>query len=150
MVTARSESRERYSYWLNIPTRWQDGDPYGHVNNVVYYSYFDTAINKMLIDYLVLRGPHWDAIGLCVESQCQFHNSITYPETVDTGVRIRHIGNTSVRYELGIFRTGHSSPCASGHFVHVFVDPKTRRPTPLVPPVRDIMNRLMLIPGHVD
>jgi len=144
MVMICAESRDRYFYWLDIQTRWQDGDPYGHVNNVLYYSYFDTALTKMLIDHLILRGPYWNAMGLCVESQCRFHDSITYPEMVETGVRIGHIGNTSLRYELALFKAGAPKPCATGHFVHVFVDPQTRRPISLVEPVREAMKRLML------
>lgn len=141
------ERRARYRYWQQVPTRWQDGDPYGHVNNVVYYSYFDTALTRMLIDHQVLRGPHWNAIGLCVESQCAFHASITFPETVEAGVRIGRIGGSSLRYELGLFLPGQDAPCATGHFVHVFVDPDSRRPVPLAAPVRAAMRPLMLEPA---
>jgi len=144
MSEGLKQRRQDYRYWLEIPTRWQDGDPYGHVNNVVYYSFFDTALTRMLLDNEVLRGPHWSAIGLCIESQCQFHAPVTFPEPVEAGVRIGRVGNSSLRYELGLFLQGAETPCATGYFVHVFVDPETRRPVPLVEPVRRAMTALML------
>lgn len=146
MTTATAETRERYRYWLNIPSRWQDGDPYGHVNNVVYYSWFDTVLTTMLIERKVLRRPDWNAIGLCIESQCNFHAPVTFPESVDAGLRIGRLGNTSLRYEIGLFKPGEQAPCASGHFVHVFVDAQTRKPVPLIGPVREAMSRLLLDP----
>ncbi len=138
------ETRERYRYWLPIATRWMDGDPYGHVNNVQYYSYIDTVVTTMLIEKQVLRGPHWRAIGLAIESQCNYHAPITFPQVIDAGLRIGRIGNSSLRYEVGLFLQGASTPAAVGHFVHVFVDPETRRPVPLVEPVRAAMAELML------
>jgi acyl-CoA thioester hydrolase len=143
-MTQVPESRDRYRYWLPIPSRWQDGDPYGHVNNVVYYSWFDTVLTKMLIERKVLRGPYWNAIGLCVESRCEFHAPVTFPATVDAGLRIGHIGNSSLRYEIGLFSQGCEQCCASGYFVHVFVDPETRKPVPLVQPVRAEMQALAI------
>lgn len=138
------ETRERYRYWLPIATRWMDGDPYGHVNNVQYYSFIDTVVTTMLIDKQVLRGPHWDAIGLAIESQCNYQAPITFPEVIDAGLRIGRIGNSSLRYEVGLFKQGDTQPAAIGHFVHVFVDPQTRRPVPLVEAVRKAMSELML------
>jgi len=140
------ETRKDYGYWQTIPTRWLDGDPYGHVNNVVYYSYFDTVLTKMLIEKGVLRSNHWNGIGLCIESQCQFHASITFPEDVEAGLRIGRIGNTSLRYEIGLFLAGQDAPCASGHFVHVFVDANTRKPLPLTDTVRQQMQTLVMNP----
>jgi acyl-CoA thioester hydrolase len=140
------ETRERYRYWLPIATRWMDGDPYGHVNNVQYYSFIDTVVTTMLIEMQVLRGPHWNAIGLAIESRCTYHAPITFPEVLDAGLRIGRIGNSSLRYEVGLFRQGDATPAAVGEFVHVFVDPETRRPTPLVEPVRVAMQALMLSP----
>jgi acyl-CoA thioester hydrolase len=145
MQTA-GDSRSRYLYWLNIPSRWQDGDPYGHVNNVVYYSWFDTVLTRMLIERQVLRRADWPAIGLCIESQCNFHAPVTFPESVDAGLRIGRIGNSSLRYEIGLFKAGEEAPCATGHFVHVFVDAQTRRPVPLIEPVRQAMAALVLPP----
>lgn len=139
-----AETRERYRYWLPIATRWMDGDPYGHVNNVQYYSFVDTVVTTMLIDKQVLRSPHWNAIGLTIESQCNYHESITFPEVVDAGLRIGRVGNSSLRYEVAIFRQGRKQPAATAHFVHVFVDPVTRRPVPLAEEVRKAMSALML------
>lgn len=138
------ETRDRYFYWLNIPSRWQDGDPYGHVNNVVYYSWFDTVLTHMLIERQVLRRTDWNAIGLCIESQCNFHAPVTFPESVDAGLRIGRVGNSSLRYEIGLFKSGDEAPCATGHFIHVFVDATARRPVPLIDPVRKSMSGLML------
>ena len=143
-----ADRRQDYLYWLHIPTRWQDGDPYGHVNNVVYYSFFDTVVTRMLIEYQVLRGPHWRAIGLCIESHCEFHAPIEFPEAVDAGLRVGRIGTSSVRYEIALFRGHDSKVFAMGHFVHVFVDPGTRRPEPLVPVVRERLAALRLDPGR--
>ena len=135
-MTPNTESRDRYRYWLQIPTRWQDGDPYGHVNNVVYYSWFDTAVTKMLIDYGVLRGSLSEAIGLCVESHCAFHAPVQFPELVDAGVRIARVGTTSLRYEIGLFVAGEARAAATGYFIHVFVNPKTRKPSAMTEAVR--------------
>ena len=127
---SRDERRENFGYWLDIASRWADCDAYGHVNNAQYYSWFDTALTTMLIERGVLRGPE-GTIGLCIESQCLFHEPIEFPETVNAGVRIGRVGDKSLRYEIGLFREGHDSPAATGHFVHVFVDPATRRPVAL-------------------
>jgi acyl-CoA thioester hydrolase len=122
-------SRADFPHLLEIQTRWNDNDIYGHVNNVVYYAYFDTVINRYLIDagLDIERGA---AIGVCVESQCTFKASITFPETVHAGLRVAKLGNSSVRYEIGIFRG--EGLCAHGSFVHVFVDRTSRRPVPIL------------------
>lgn len=139
-----AETRERYRYWLPIPTRWMDGDPYGHVNNAQYYSYIDTVVTTMLIEKQVLRSPHWDAIGLVIESQCRYMAPITFPEVIDAGLRIGRIGSSSLRYEVALFKQNESAPAAVAHFVHVFVDPLSRRPVPLAEPVRRAMSELLL------
>lgn len=139
-----AETRDRYRYWLSIPTRWMDGDPYGHVNNAQYYSFIDTVVTTMLIEKQVLRGPHWDAIGLVIESQCVYSAPITFPEIVEAGLRIGRVGGSSLRYEVALFKQGEDKPAAVAHFVHVFVDPQTRRPLPLVEPVRKAMLELTL------
>lgn len=138
------ETRDRYRYWLSIPTRWMDGDPYGHVNNAQYYSFIDTVVTTMLIEKQVLRSPHWNAIGLVIESQCVYSAPITFPEIVDAGLRIGRVGSSSLRYEVALFKKGEGKPAAVAHFVHVFVDPQTRRPVPLVEPVRAAMAALMI------
>jgi acyl-CoA thioester hydrolase len=128
--------RAHYKHFQPIATRWNDNDVYGHVNNIEYYGYFDTVINTYLIkegglDFLA--GP---VIGVCAESHCLFLQELTFPETVEAGLRVERIGKTSVRYEIGLFRSGEAGPAAQGWFVHVFVDRATRRPTPLPPEVR--------------
>ena len=138
-----SPTRADYRWFLSIPTRWMDNDVYGHVNNVVYYSYFDTVVNKMLIEEGLLDIEHSPTIGLCVESHCAFTAPLVFPETVEAGLRIGRLGNSSVRYEIGLFRAGIEAPAATGHFVHVFVDRITRRPVPLDARARETLSRLM-------
>lgn len=144
MTEKITENRDRYLYWVSIPTRWMDGDPYGHVNNVEYYSFIDTAVTRMLLDKGVLRNPAFKGIGLCVESQCQYHAPISFPETIEAGVRIGRTGNSSLRYEVGLFKQGEEHPAAVGSFTHVFVDPETHRPTPLSDEVKQGMQALTL------
>ena len=144
MVEKTREDRSRYRYWLAIPTRWIDCDPYGHVNNAQYYSFFDTVVAHMLLAKRVLRGPFWNAIGLVIASDCAYFAPINFPDVIDAGLRIGRIGSTSLRYEISLFNPGESAPAASGSFVHVWVDPDTRRPVPIVEPVRQIMAALLL------
>lgn len=128
--------RSDYRHFLAIPTRWMDNDLYGHVNNVVYYSYFDTVINRFLIE----RGGldiHEDAIiGVAAESGCRFRESFAYPETIDAGLRVGHLGNSSVRYEIGLFREGKDEAAAEGHFVHVFVERGVQKAVPIPAAIR--------------
>jgi acyl-CoA thioester hydrolase len=134
----------RYPHRLPIQTRWKDNDVYGHVNNVEYYSFFDTAINAWLIREGGLDIERGDVIGLCVESHCEFKAALTFPESIEVGLRVGKLGKSSVRYELGIFRAGGADDevTAEGHFVHVFVDRETRRPVPIPDPLRACMERL--------
>lgn len=136
-------ARADYGYFMQVPTRWADCDVYGHVNNIQYYSFFDTTVNAMLVDRGVLRSPHWTSIGLCVESQCQFHGSLYFPQTIDVALRIGRLGTKSVRYEVAIFAAGAEAPAATGYFVHVFVDPETRRPVDLAQGQRDALADLV-------
>lgn len=117
-----------YPYWQTVPTRWKDNDVYGHVNNVVHYSMMDTVINAWLIEHGGLDIHDGDTIGLCVESHCNYHGSVGFPDRLDVGLRVGKLGRTSVRYELGIHREGPGELIAEGHFVHVFVDRENRRP----------------------
>jgi len=136
--------RDAYRHFLPIPTRWKDNDVYGHVNNVEYYSYFDTVINTYLITTGGLdihRGP---VIGLCAESHCRFASEIAFPETVEAGLRVEHLGNSSVRYGIGLFRPGHEAPAAEGWFVHVFVERETRRASPLPDSIRAALQPLLV------
>ncbi len=137
-LTCRSD----YPHWLSIQTRWMDNDIYGHVNNVQYYSFFDTVINDYLIRQGGLDPADSDVIGLAVESHCQFHASLEFPEPVAAGLRVGKLGNSSVRYEVGIFGEHADLPAATGHFVHVFVDSKTRRPASMPPRIREALSRL--------
>lgn len=144
MNAKTTESRDRFHYWLTVPTRWMDNDQYGHVNNATYYSYIDTIVNSMLFEKKVLDGPHWNAIGLVIASGCEFYAPLSFPQIIECGLRIGKVGNSSLRYEVGLFPAGQPQPCAVGHFVHVFVDPQTRRPVPLVPAVRAILSPFTL------
>ena len=134
--------RSDYLYFSEINTRWMDNDIYGHVNNVVYYSFFDTAIAQLLMS----RGglDPWSAgvVGMAVENGCRYHSSIAYPDRVIAGVRVAHLGNSSVRYEIGIFRNDDDSAAAEGHFVHVFVTRNDQRPTPIPGGIREALEPL--------
>ena len=135
-------TREAYPFRLPIATRWADNDVYGHVNNVVYYSYFDTVINRWLIREGGLDIHRGAIIGLCAESHCTFHGPLEFPDTVTAGLRVGHLGRSSVRYEIGLFAED-GAPAASGWFVHVFVDRETRRSAGDLPPqLRGALERL--------
>jgi acyl-CoA thioester hydrolase len=123
--------RADYPHFLSINTRWSDNDMYGHVNNVVYYSYFDTVVNEYLIREGALDLEAGKTIGLVVETHCSYFASLAFPDRIDAGLRVTRLGSTSVRYEVGIFSAGSEQPAAQGHFVHVYVDRDTRRPVPL-------------------
>lgn len=136
-------SRAAYVHFCDIATRWMDNDMYGHVNNVVYYSWFDTAVNQYLIRRGVLDPLNSSVIGLVVETQCRYFSSVAFPDLVRVGVRVGKIGSSSVRYELGIFRNDEDLACAEGHFVHVYVDRASNRPTPLQPEFRAALESLL-------
>jgi acyl-CoA thioester hydrolase len=144
MTTQRPQPEQRgtYRHFLRIGTRWMDNDAYGHVNNVVYYSWFDTVVNEYLVRRGVLDIGAGDVIGLVVETQCRYFSELAFPEPVDLGLRIGRLGTSSVRYEIGVFAEGQSSASAQGHFVHVYVDRATRRPTPLPAPLRAALERI--------
>jgi acyl-CoA thioester hydrolase len=127
-MSLRDQRRCDYPYGVEIATRWMDCDAYGHVNNVIYYSWFDTAATRMMFDRGVLWMHDCPSIGLCVESHCEFFAPVEFPETVEARVRIGRMGGKSLRYEIAIFRKDREEPAAAGHFVHVFVDRATRRP----------------------
>lgn len=129
-------SRDDYRHFLAITTRWMDNDVYGHVNNVVYYSYFDTVVNEYLIRAGVLDFEQGETIGLVVETQCNYFSPLVFPERVEAGLRVAHIGASSVRYEVALFKEGSTHAAAQGHFVHVYVDRATRRPAALPAPLR--------------
>ncbi|WP_250476004.1 thioesterase family protein [Caballeronia sp. GAFFF1] len=139
--------RGAYRHFLTIPTRWMDNDVYGHVNNVVYYSYFDTVVNEYLLRQGVLDFGTSDVIGLVVETQCNYIESLAFPDGVEAGLRVSKVGTSSVRYEIGLFREGSVSPAAQGHFVHVYVDRKGRRPKALSEGMRAALAPLEPIPA---
>ena len=138
------ETRDRYRMFLEIPTRWMDNDVYGHVNNVVYYSYFDTVVNGYLISSGALDIEKSRVIGLVVETQCRYFKPITFPDTVHAGLRVARLGTSSVRYEIGIFRNDEDAAAAQGYFVHVYVDRETRRPTALTPEMRGALEQVLV------
>jgi acyl-CoA thioester hydrolase len=137
-------SRHQFLYYLSIPTRWMDNDIYGHVNNALYYAFFDTLINHFLITEGGLDIQHDTVIGLAVETQCQFFQPISFPEIIDAGLRIAHLGTSSVRYEVGLFRQSEEIAAAFGYFVHVFVDRQTRRPVPIPASMRAALSRIAM------
>jgi acyl-CoA thioester hydrolase len=136
--------RPAYRHFLAIPTRWMDNDVYRHVNNVVYYSYFDTAVNHYLIEQDVLDIEHSPVIGLVVETACQYFAPIAFPDIVNVGLRVGKLGTSSVRYEIGIFRNDEDSASAQGHFVHVYVERASNRPTPLPGDLRAALEKIAL------
>jgi len=139
-----SETRASYAHFLTIPTRWADNDVYGHVNNATYYSYFDTLVNRWLIDRGLLDVHLSKAIGVVVETMCRFHRSLAFPQAIEAGMRVGKIGKSSVRYEIGLFGEGDLAPAASGHFVHVYVDRASRQPVPVPPEVRAELAKLVV------
>ncbi len=137
-------ARSGYPHFQSITTRWKDNDVYGHVNNVEYYSYFDTVINTYLIREGGLDIHAGANIGLCVESHCKFEGPLAFPEIVEAGLRVVHIGKSSVRYEIGLFREGEAQAAAQGWFVHVFVDRAGRRPQAIPDSLRTALERLLV------
>ncbi len=123
--------KDAYKYFIDIQTRWNDNDMYGHVNNAVYYTWFDTLVNNFLIENDLLDPQASQQIGLVVDTACQYYAPLSYPQTIQAGLRAAKIGTSSVRYEIGLFKEGADTPCAQGHFVHVYVDAKTRKPKPI-------------------
>ncbi|WP_454723723.1 MULTISPECIES: acyl-CoA thioesterase [Cupriavidus] len=138
----RDEVRENFPHLTPVTTRWMDNDAYGHVNNVTYYSYFDTAVNKYLIDGGALDIHAGKVVGLVVETGCAYFRSIAFPDALEVGIRVSRIGTSSVRYEVAIFRAGDARVCAAGHFVHVYVDRGTGRPVPVPAATRALLDAL--------
>ena len=134
--------RSDYKHFLTIETRWMDNDVYGHVNNVVYYSFFDTAVNRYLIDEGVLDIRAGETIGFVVETSCTYEKPIAFPDRVTAGIRVAQIGTSSVRYEIGIFRNDDDESAAHGHFVHVYVDRAAERSRPIPEPMRAALEKI--------
>ena len=140
----QAEPRSAYKVLRDISTRWSDNDMYGHVNNVVYYSWFDTAVNAYLIEQGVLDVAHGSTIGLVIETHCNYFAPLAFPQAIEAGLRVTHMGSSSVRYEVGLFAAGEPLSAAAGHFVHVYVDRATRRPVPLPAAMRQALSALQV------
>ena len=136
------EPRNAYAAFRTITTRWMDNDVYGHVNNVVYYSWFDTAVNAYLIEQGVLDIHAGSTIGLVIETQCNYFAPLAFPQNIEAGIRVARLGSSSVRYEVGLFAEGEDLCAAKGHFVHVYVDRETRRPVPVPESLRAVLTGL--------
>jgi acyl-CoA thioester hydrolase len=134
--------RDAYAYFTAIDTRWADEDAYGHVNNVAYYGFFDTAVNRRLIERGVLDPRTSPAIGLVVESGSRYFESLRFPDRIEAGLKVERLGTSSVIYDIGLFRNDSSTAAARGRFVHVYVDRETRRPTPIPEDVRAVLAEL--------
>ncbi|NBQ86916.1 MAG: acyl-CoA thioesterase [Betaproteobacteria bacterium] len=135
----RPQARDHYRAFRSITTRWMDNDAYGHVNNVVYYSWFDTAVNAHLIEQGVLDIHNGQTIGLVIETQCNYFAPLAFPQSIEAGIRVARIGSSSVRYEVGLFAQGEPLAAAQGHFVHVYVDRTTRRPVALPESLKTVL-----------
>ncbi|MEY4472960.1 MAG: hypothetical protein RL671_1264 [Pseudomonadota bacterium] len=142
MSRAPTHARSDYRLARVIPTRWMDNDVYGHVNNVVYYSWFDTAVNTFLIERGLLDPRSGTIIGLVVESGCRYNKAVTFPEAVTAMIRVGHLGTSSVRYEIGLFAGDEKIAAAQGHFVHVYVDRHSRRPVTIPDAWREVLSAL--------
>lgn len=138
----RDTPRSAFPYFTALPTRWMDNDVYGHVNNVVYYSYFDTAVNAFLIARGVLDIHHGEVVGFVVDSGCSYFQSLSFPDIVYAGIRVSKLGTSSVRYEIGLYRNDDALPAAFGHFVHVYVDRQSQRPVPVPERTRQVLQSL--------
>lgn len=142
LAKPQPEGRDAYRAFRPITTRWMDNDVYGHVNNVVYYSWFDTAVNATLIEQGVLDIHGGQTIGLVIETQCNYFAPLAFPQTIEAGIRVARLGTSSVRYEVGLFAQGEPLTAAKGHFVHVYVDRESRRPVPLPVPLKQFLETL--------
>lgn len=141
-MKAQAHARSDYQHFHDITTRWMDNDVYGHVNNVIYYSWFDTVVNHFLVANKVLDIEHSPVIGLVIETQCNYFASVAFPDRITAGVRVAKLGNSSVRYEVAIFREDEINAAAQGHFVHVYVDRVTRRPTAIPEAMRRLLQTI--------
>jgi acyl-CoA thioester hydrolase len=140
----QADRRSDYRHFHAITTRWMDNDAYGHVNNVVYYSWFDTVVNQFLITNRVLEVETSPVIGLVIETQCNYFASVAFPDRISAGLRVAKLGNSSVRYEVGIFRNDEETASAQGHFVHVYVDRDTRKPAAIPDAMRNLLQTLLI------
>lgn len=143
MADIPDHRRENFKVLRSVPTRWMDNDHYGHVNNVTYYSYFDTAVNGFLIEASGIDIRELPAIGIVAESSCRFFNATSFPDTVYAGLAVERLGKSSVVYHIALFRNDDETPCAFGRFVHVYVDRLTRRPMAIPEAIRNVVEVLI-------
>ncbi|HXE97079.1 MAG TPA: thioesterase family protein [Dongiaceae bacterium] len=143
-MKAQAETRGNYRHFCEITTRWMDNDTYGHVNNVIYYSWFDTAVNQFLIANGALDIEQSPVIGLVIETQCNYFAPVAFPDRITIGIRVAKLGNSSIRYEVGVFREDEEEVAAQGHFVHVYVSRETRRPTAIPDNMRTLLQSIQV------
>lgn len=143
-MSQRNQTRADYRHFQSIPTRWMDNDVYGHVNNVHFYSYFDTAVNQFLIERGVLDIHRGEVVGYVVETACSYFLPVAFPDRVDAGIRVGHIGNSSVRYEIGLFRNDDAQLAAAGSFTHVYVERSAGKSVPVPDAVRAVLATLQV------
>ncbi|MGE0013901.1 MAG: acyl-CoA thioesterase [Azoarcus sp.] len=144
-MSSKEETRAAYPHVQAITTRWMDNDVYGHVNNVQYYSYFDTVVNQWLIERGLLDYQNSEVIGLVIETSCSYFSPIAFPDVVQAGLRVARIGNSSIRYEVGLFRNDEDTVSAAGHFIHVYVDRSTNRPVRVPDAMREALAEIQSI-----
>ena len=137
-------TRADFVAFEDVHSRWMDNDAFGHINNVVYYSFFDTAVNRYLIERNVLDIAKSETIGLVIETQCKYFAPIVYPDLIHVGLKVAHLGNSSVKYEVAIFRNDENVASALGYFVHVYVDRASNKPTPIPQNVRAVLQELVI------
>lgn len=137
-------SRDEFPWYYSINTRWMDNDQYGHVNNVTYYSYFDTAVNAYLIENCGLDTQFGNQIGYIVSSSCDYFAAVAYPETIEVGVSVEHLGSSSVTYRVAVFKEHWTKACAAGRMTHVFVDRQTEKPAPIRGSLRAALEELLI------
>ena len=136
MSESSSQRRDDFKWFIDLPSRWEDNDAYGHINNVIYYSWFDTAVNRFLVDNQLLDYANDRVCGIVIESKCTFLKEFTYPDVAQAGLRLRRLGNTSVAYDIGLFHVGDDMPAAVGYLVHVYVDRQSGEPVSVTNLVR--------------
>jgi acyl-CoA thioester hydrolase len=141
-MKVQARNRSEYQHFCDITTRWMDNDVYGHVNNVQYYSWFDTAVNEFLVKKGVLDIEKSPVIGLVIETHCNYFSPVAFPDRIKVGMTVARLGNSSVQYEVGIFREDDMIAAAQGHFVHVYVDRITRRPSPIPEEMRRLLQSI--------
>ena len=144
MESEKLMHRSDYSFFKNITTRWADNDIYGHINNVVYYSYFDTVANQYLIEFADFNPISAPVIGVVVHSNCNYIKAIAYPDKIEAGLTVKKLGRSSVTYGIGVFRQGESAACAYGEFVHVFINRKDSLPISIPTKIRESLQKILI------